>query len=73
MKYTLRIRLEDTKVAIRNVRRDMVDSLKKIEKEENLPEDAVKDNQDQIQKITDKYVGIIDSLVSEKEKEVMTV
>lgn len=64
---------EDTKVAIRNVRRDMVDSLKKIEKDENLPEDAVKDNQDQIQKITDKYVGIIDSLVSEKEKEVMTV
>ena len=64
---------EDTKVAVRNVRRDMVDSLKKIEKEENLPEDAVKDNQDQIQKITDKYVGIIDSLVSEKEKEVMTV
>ena len=64
---------EDTKIAIRNVRRDMVDSLKKIEKDENLPEDAVKDNQDQIQKITDKYVGIIDSLVTEKEKEVMTV
>ena len=64
---------EDTKVAVRNVRRDMVDSLKKIEKDENMPEDAVKDNQDKIQKITDKYVGIIDSLVSEKEKEVMTV
>ena len=64
---------EDTKVAIRNVRRDMVDSLKKIEKDENLPEDAVKDNQDKIQKLTDKYVGIIDSLVVEKEKEVMTV
>ena len=64
---------EDTKIAIRNVRRDMVDSLKKIEKDENLPEDAVKDNQDQIQKLTDKYVGIVDSLVSEKEKEVLTV
>ena len=64
---------EDTKVALRNVRRDMVDSLKKIEKDENLPEDAVKDNQDQIQKLTDKYVGIVDSLVSEKEKEVLTV
>lgn len=51
----------------------MVDSLKKIEKDENLPEDAVKDNQDKIQKVTDKYVGIIDSLVVEKEKEVMTV
>ena len=53
---------EDAKVAVRNVRRDMVDSLKKIEKEENMPEDAVKE-----------YVGIIDSLVVEKEKEVMTV
>lgn len=64
---------EDAKIAVRNVRRDMVDSLKKIEKEENMPEDAVKDNQDQIQKLTDKYVGIIDSQVAEKEKEVMTV
>ena len=64
---------EDAKIAVRNVRRDMVDSLKKIEKEENLPEDAVKDNQDKIQKLTDKYVGIIDAQVVEKEKEVMTV
>ena len=64
---------EESKVAIRNIRRDMSDDLKKIEKEEKLPEDAVKDNQDEIQKLTDKYVGIIDSLVSEKEKEVMTV
>ena len=64
---------EDAKIAVRNVRRDMVDSLKKIEKEENLPEDAVKDNQDKIQKLTDKYVGIIDAQVVEKEQEVMTV
>ena len=64
---------EDAKVAVRNARRDMVDSLKKIEKEENMPEDAVKDNQDKIQKLTDKYVGIIDSQVAEKEKEVLTV
>ena len=64
---------EDAKVSIRNARRDMVDDLKKIEKDENLPEDMVKDNQDKIQKLTDKYVGIIDSLVAEKEKEVMTV
>ena len=64
---------EDAKIAIRNVRRDMVDSLKKIEKDENLPEDAVKDNQDKIQKLTDKYVKIIDEIAAEKEKEVMTV
>ncbi len=64
---------EDSKVAVRNIRRDMADELKKIEKEENLPEDAVKDNQDKIQKLTDKYVKIIDEVAAEKEKEVMTV
>ena len=51
----------------------MVDDLKKIEKEENMPEDTVKGNQEDIQKLTDKFVGLIDNLVSEKEKEVMTV
>lgn len=64
---------EDSKVAIRNVRRDMVDDLKKLEKSENLPEDVVKDNQDEIQKLTDKYVRIIENAVDEKEKEVLTV
>ena len=64
---------EESKVAIRNIRRDMVDDLKKLEKEENMPEDEVKGNQDEIQKLTDKYIGIIESLVEEKEKEVMTV
>ena len=64
---------EEAKVAIRNIRRDMTDDLKKIEKEENIPEDAVKDAQDQIQKITDKYTKTIDELTTEKEKEVMTV
>ena len=64
---------EDAKVAIRNIRRDMVDKLKKIEKDENLPEDAVKDNQDSIQKLTDKYIANIDKAVEVKEKEVMTV
>lgn len=64
---------EDTKVAIRNIRRDMTDELKKIEKAENLPEDAVKDNQDKIQKLTDKYTKMVDDGCSEKEKEVLTV
>ena len=64
---------EDAKIAIRNVRRDMVDDLKKLEKSENLPEDAVKDNQDKIQKLTDKYTANIDNAVAVKEKEVMTV
>ncbi len=64
---------EEAKVAVRNIRRDMTDDLKKLEKSENLPEDMVKDNQDKIQKLTDKYTGIIDKAVAEKEKEVMTV
>lgn len=64
---------EDAKVAIRNVRRDMVDDLEKAEKSENLLKDVVKDNQEEIQKITDKYVKIIDNTVEEKEKEVLTV
>ena len=64
---------EEAKVAVRNIRRDMTDDLKKIEKSENLPEDTVKDNQDKIQKLTDKYTGIIDKAVADKEKEVMTV
>ena len=64
---------EDAKVAIRNIRREMTDSLKKLEKEENMPEDSVKDNQDKIQKLTDKYTNNIDKAVEVKEKEVMTV
>ncbi len=64
---------EDTKVAIRNIRRDMTDELKKLEKSENLSEDMVKDNQDKIQKLTDKYIKIADENSQEKEKEVLTV
>ncbi len=64
---------EDTKVAIRNIRRDMADELKKLEKSENLSEDMVKDNQDKIQKQTDKYIKTSDDLAAEKEKEVLTV
>lgn len=64
---------EEAKVAIRNIRREMTDGLKKLEKEENMPEDSVKDNQDKIQKLTDKYTDNIDKSVEIKEKEVMTV
>ena len=64
---------EDTKVAVRNIRRDMTDELKKIEMSDNLSEDVVKDNQTKIQNLTDKYIKTIDSLVADKEKEVLTV
>lgn len=64
---------ETAKVAIRNVRRDMTEDVKKLEKSDNMPEDAVKDAQNEVQKLTDKYIGIVDSVVDEKEKEVLTV
>jgi ribosome recycling factor len=64
---------EETKVAIRNIRRDMSDSLKKLEKEESLPEDTVKGIQDDIQKLTDKYTKQVDTTIADKEKEVLTV
>jgi len=64
---------EDNKVAIRNIRRDITEHLKKIEKSENIPEDEVKKTQDLIQKLTDKYTKEIDTLVLEKEKEVLAV
>jgi len=64
---------EEAKVALRNIRRDMVDDLKKLEKSENLPEDVVKDNQEIIQKLTDKFVRNVEKSVDEKEQEVLTV
>lgn len=64
---------EEAKVAIRNIRRDMTDDVKKAEKAENLPEDAVKDAQDSIQKLTDKYTNTVEDLCAEKEKEVLTI
>ena len=64
---------EDAKVAVRNIRRDAVDDLKKVEKDENLSEDAVKGVQDDIQKLTDKYTKIVDSIEQEKEQEVLKV
>ncbi|MBQ8476693.1 ribosome recycling factor [bacterium] len=64
---------EDAKVAIRNVRRDSTDAVKKLEKSQNLPEDAIKDGTDKVQKITDKYTKIVDETVASKEKEVMEI
>mmetsp|Transcript_21384 Transcript_21384/g.25806 ORF Transcript_21384/g.25806 Transcript_21384/m.25806 type:complete len:233 (-) Transcript_21384:168-866(-) len=64
---------EEGKVAVRNVRRDGVDAMKKLEKAGDLSEDQLKDGQDSIQKLTDKSVKEIDDVVAKKEKEVMTV
>lgn len=64
---------EDGKVAIRNIRRDATQDIEKLKKAENMPEDEVKSRQDDIQKLTDRYIDSLERLVSEKEKEVMSV
>ncbi len=64
---------EESKVVIRNIRRDANDSIKKMEKGKEVTEDESKEIQDQIQKLTDKKIKLIDELKSKKEKEVMEV
>ena len=64
---------EAAKVAVRNIRRDANESLKKMVKEKECSEDDERRAQDDIQKLTDKFVQQIDKLLIEKEKEVMTV
>ncbi|MBB5393096.1 MULTISPECIES: ribosome recycling factor [unclassified Herbaspirillum] len=64
---------EDAKIAIRNIRREGNESLKKLVKDKVASEDDERRGQDEIQKLTDKFVAEIDKLVSEKEKDVMTV
>jgi ribosome recycling factor len=64
---------EDAKIAVRNVRRDANEQLKKLVKDKAISEDDERRAQDDVQKMTDKAVVDIDKLVSEKEKEVMTV
>ncbi|MBO9535693.1 ribosome recycling factor [Herbaspirillum sp.] len=64
---------EDAKIAIRNIRREGNESLKKLVKDKVASEDDERRGQDEIQKLTDKFVAEIDKLVGEKEKEVMTV
>ncbi len=64
---------EDTKVAVRNLRRDANDKVKKLEKAGDYTEDDVKETLDDIQKLTDKSIKEIDEIVAEKEKEIMEV
>ena len=63
---------EEAKVAVRNIRRDGNDMLKKLGKTE-VSEDEIKVMEDQLQKLTDKFVKEIDTLMEEKSKEIMTV
>ena len=63
---------EDGKVAVRNIRRDGNDSFKKLAKTE-VSEDEIKQLEEQLQKLTDKYIKEIDALMEQKSKEIMTV
>ena len=64
---------EDTKVQIRNIRRDAIDDVKKEQKELNTSEDEVHGLEEQIQKITDKNVDAVTVVINEKEKEIMEI
>ncbi|HZW14331.1 MAG TPA: ribosome recycling factor [Noviherbaspirillum sp.] len=64
---------EDSKVAIRNIRRDANEALKKLLKDKACSEDEERRTQDDVQKLTDKFVAEVDKLIAEKEKELMTV
>ena len=64
---------EDAKIAIRNLRRDANESLKKLTKDKAISEDEERRSQDDVQKRTDRFVTEIDKIIQEKEKEIMTV
>jgi ribosome recycling factor len=64
---------EDTKVAIRNIRRDANDHLKKEEKEKKLSEDQLLDAEDEVQKLTDEHTKLVDDILKHKEEEIMEV
>jgi ribosome recycling factor len=64
---------EEGRVGIRNIRRDVVDTIRKQEKAAEISEDEARDQQDKLQKLTNKYTEKIDHLLAEKEKDIMTV
>ncbi|MGB1077245.1 MAG: ribosome recycling factor [Bdellovibrionales bacterium] len=64
---------EQTRVAIRNVRKDGMDGLKKMEKDSEISEDEYKRLTDDVQKLTDAQIKLVDERLSDKEKDIMTV
>lgn len=64
---------EEARVAIRNIRRDGNDELKKMEKNGDISENELRIYSDEVQKLTDEYIGKIDQLTKEKEKEIMEI
>lgn len=64
---------EEGKVSIRNIRRDAIDSIRKQEKSGDVSEDEARDTQDNVQKLTDKYIQKIEQILAEKESDIMTI
>lgn len=69
----VRKKVEDGRVEVRNIRRDVLEQLRAMEKDKELSQDESKRGQEQLQKMTDLYIAEIDGLGAEKEKEVMEV
>src|SRR5215470_14844296 len=66
-------RLEEAKVALRNIRRGAIDDLREYEKESMISEDESHHGQDSVQKLTDKYIEIVDSTGKRKEQDITTI
>lgn len=64
---------EQTKIAVRNIRRDAMDEIKKLEKSKDISEDDMHKASDDVQKITDEFISKIDTSLSSREKEIMRV
>lgn len=64
---------EEAKVAVRAIRRDCIDKLKKLKKDSEITEDDLHNGEEKMQKITDKFVKRIDEMVDEKEKDIMAI
>lgn len=64
---------ENAKIAVRNIRRDANDALKKMNKSGEISDDELKSNEDKVQKLTDKYSSEIDKAIDDKSKEILTV
>lgn len=70
---TVKKKAEENRVAVRNIRRELIDDIKKVEKEKIVSEDESKKGQEKAQKLTDKYIKDIDDVLNKKEIEIMEV
>ena len=64
---------EQVRVAVRNVRRDGMEALKKLEKDHKISQDEHRQRSDEVQKVTDNHIKLIDDALAQKEKEIMHV